>query len=73
MSDAEVAAILGLPVDEKLHLVELLWNSIAADSGSLPLEEAHRAELDKALAEHRLQPDDVLTLDQLFAEVRSSQ
>ncbi|MFC4309595.1 addiction module protein [Steroidobacter flavus] len=38
-----------LPLEERLRLVEDLWDSIAADQGALPLTSQQRAELDRRL------------------------
>lgn len=38
-----------LPVDQRLRLVEELWDSIAADQEALPLTDEQRAELDRRL------------------------
>lgn len=70
MSDTDLSAILELPADQKLRLVELIWESLAAAPSELPLSDAHRAAIDEALVDHRQTPDDVLTLDQILAEVR---
>lgn len=71
MSDADLAEILKLPAEEKLRLVELLWESLSATPSAIPLDDAHRAAIDEALAEHRAHPDDVMTFDQVVSEVRS--
>jgi putative addiction module component (TIGR02574 family) len=71
MSDADLAEILNLPAEEKLRLVELLWQSLSATPSAIPLGDAHRTAIDEALAEHRQNPDDVLTFDQVVSEVRS--
>jgi putative addiction module component (TIGR02574 family) len=39
-----------LGVDERLDLIEELWESLASDPGQVPVPEAHRAVLDKRLA-----------------------
>ena len=49
-----------LQIEERLALVEDIWDSIAADSAALPLTNAQRAELDRRLAEHETSPDDVV-------------
>lgn len=72
MRDTDLAEILNLPAEEKLRLMELLWESLSADPSHLPLGDAHRVAIDAALAEHRQNPDDVMTLDQVLAEVRVS-
>jgi len=38
-----------LPVDERIKLVEELWDSIAADQKALALTPAQKAELDRRL------------------------
>ena len=70
MSDADVAEILKLPVEERIRLVELIWESIAANPSAVPLSDAHRAAIDEALAEHARNPDDVLTRDQVLDQAR---
>ena len=57
-----------LSVEERLALVEELWDSIAEDSAALPLSEAQRAELDRRLADHEARPDDVIS----WADVKDS-
>lgn len=70
MSDTEVAELLKLPAEEKLRLLELLWESLSATPSSVPLGDAHRAAIDEALPEHRRDPDDVLTMEQMLRGVR---
>ena len=43
-----------LPLEERIRLVEDLWDSIAADRGALPLTPEQRAELDRRLAAYEL-------------------
>ena len=38
-----------LPVDERIQLVEDLWDSIAADQNALPLTSEQKVELDRRL------------------------
>lgn len=38
-----------LPIDERIKLVEDLWDSIAADQSALPLTADQKAELDRRL------------------------
>jgi putative addiction module component (TIGR02574 family) len=70
MSDTDLAEILKLPVEERMRLVELIWESLAADPAALPLSDAHRAVLDERLAEHERTSDDVATRDEVLAEAR---
>jgi putative addiction module component (TIGR02574 family) len=70
MSNAEIAEILRLPIEERLRLVELIWESIAADPSTIPIGDAHRKVIDERLAEHDSNPDDVVTRDEVLAEAR---
>lgn len=57
-----------LGIEERLALVEEIWDSIAEDSAAVPLTDAQRAELDVRLAEHEANPDDVVAWDKIKAE-----
>ncbi len=46
-----------LSVAERIQLAEDLWDSIAAETGDLPLTEAQKAELDRRLAELECDPE----------------
>lgn len=43
------AKLLELPVEERIRIVEDLWDNIAADQKSLPLTAEQKAELDRRL------------------------
>jgi putative addiction module component (TIGR02574 family) len=70
MSDTDVTEILKLPVEERLRIVELIWESLVADPSGVPLSEAHRAIIDERLAEHERDPGDVVSRGELFTEAR---
>lgn len=46
--------IRDLPIDERLKLVEDIWDSIAEDQQALPLTEEQRIELEARLERYRL-------------------
>jgi len=73
MSDADLAEILKLPAEERLRLVELLWESLRSTPAELPLSEAHRAALDTELADHQRDPSNVLTLEEVLAGIHKPQ
>jgi putative addiction module component (TIGR02574 family) len=58
-------ALRRLSVSERLRLVADLWDSIAEDAPdeALPLTPELAAELDRRLAEHEANPDDVVPWD----------
>jgi putative addiction module component (TIGR02574 family) len=70
MSDADIAEILKLPAEERLRLLEIIWESLASDPSSIPLSDAHRTALDEALADLERNPDDVISLDEVMANAR---
>ena len=43
------ANLRALPIDERIGLVEDIWDSIAADQAALPMKDEQRAELDRRL------------------------
>ena len=42
---------LRLPIEDRLTLVEQIWDSIAADSAKVPVPDWHQAELDHRMAD----------------------
>jgi putative addiction module component (TIGR02574 family) len=57
-----------LSVEERIALVQEIWDSIAADMEATPLTGAQRAELERRLADHEANPDDVIPWEQIQAE-----
>lgn len=66
MNQNLVAEILALPVQERVRLVETIWDSIVA---STPLTDEQRAELDRRLADHEANPDDVIAWEEVYASI----
>jgi putative addiction module component (TIGR02574 family) len=56
-------------VEERLSLLEELWDSIAADSSVVPLTPAQRTELDRRLVDHEAHPDDVVSWEEAKSSV----
>jgi putative addiction module component (TIGR02574 family) len=57
MKQLSVAEILELPVAERIRLVELIWESIAAVPDAVPVSEVLKAELNRRLAEFEADPE----------------
>jgi putative addiction module component (TIGR02574 family) len=49
--------IRSLPIPDRLHLVEQIWNSIVEDERSFELTNSQKAELDRRLAAHEASPN----------------
>jgi putative addiction module component (TIGR02574 family) len=60
-----------LSVEERLVLVEELWDSIAENSAAVPLTDAQRAELDRRLADHEAHPEDVVSWEEVKDSISS--
>ena len=58
-----------LSTAEKILLVEEIWDSIAADQAPLPVPQSHLDELDRRWHRFAAAPGDLLSLDELKAEV----
>jgi len=58
-----------LALEERIELVEEMWDSIAADSEAIPLTEAQCTELDRRIAEHDANPEDVVPWDEVRTQV----
>ena len=60
-----------LPVDERIELVEAIWNTVAEDAGLdvLPLPKAHRLELDRRIADLEAHPDTGEPWDEVRAQL----
>ena len=63
--------ILDLPIEQRMRLVEDLWDSIAADQHALPLTDEQRAELDLRLAAYAADGDAGKPADEALAAIRS--
>jgi putative addiction module component (TIGR02574 family) len=58
-----------LSVEERLELVEDLWDSIADEDAAASLTDAKRAELDRRLAEYATNPNDVIPWEDIKASI----
>ena len=59
-----------LPIEERIKLVEDLWDSIAADRAALPLTPEQRAELDYRLDAYEVDKSRGRTAADVLVEVR---
>jgi putative addiction module component (TIGR02574 family) len=57
-----------LSTEERLALVQEIWDSIAGDVERAPLTEAQKQEIDRRLAAHRANPQAAIPWEQVEAE-----
>ena len=60
--------ILKLPVEERLELVSLIWDSIADDAQGMPLSDAEKRLIDDRVRDMDENPDDSIS----WSEARES-
>jgi putative addiction module component (TIGR02574 family) len=58
---ATLNEIVTLTVEERINLVQDIWDSIAAEQGCAELTEAQRQELDRRIASDESDPENVMT------------
>ncbi|MDJ0863014.1 MAG: addiction module protein [Gammaproteobacteria bacterium] len=63
--------IQDLSLDERLQLVEDIWNSIAAEQGVLPVTPEQREELDRRLEAYRLDKNRGIPAVEAIEKIRS--
>jgi putative addiction module component (TIGR02574 family) len=56
-----------MSIEDRLWLVQAIWDSIASASERPPLSDALRAELDRRLADHRANPGDIVSWEEVKA------
>ncbi len=61
--------LLQLPLDERLQLLDDLWDSIATHPEALPLSGGQRCELDRRWARHEQDTDRGIPWEQAKAEI----
>ena len=66
-----MSSILKLPIEDRIRLVEDIWDSIAADQSELDLTEAQKAELDKRLDEFEKDGKTGREASEVIADIRS--
>ena len=65
-------AILHLSVDERLALVDAIWESIRENADAVPVDEETKAEMQRRLELHRHDPEAADDLDVVLARLRAS-
>jgi len=67
----EIKDILKLSIDDRIHLVQTIWDSIAADTEASEISKEHLTILDERLERHTDQPKDIVSWDELKESVRA--
>jgi putative addiction module component (TIGR02574 family) len=65
---ATIAEIASLSVEERIRLVEAIWDTIAFEPGQPPMTDAQRKELERRLAAHIASPNDVVAWEEVKSQ-----
>jgi putative addiction module component (TIGR02574 family) len=66
-----LSAVNSMSIEDRIRLVEAIWDGIAAQQPSSELTEAQKQELDRRLAEDEASPDDVVAWEDINAETKA--
>lgn len=66
-----LSAINTMSVDDRIRLAEAIWEGIEPDEPVPELTEAQKRELDRRLAEHKANPDDVIPWEEVEAKLEA--
>jgi putative addiction module component (TIGR02574 family) len=69
---ATLVEIMSLSVEERIQIVKLILDTVAADQCPAELTEAQKGELDRRIQELNDSPENVLTWEQIKAHVRGT-
>ena len=64
-----LSELTALPVPDRLHVLETLWDSIDAET-PVELSPAEQSEINRRLDAHEANPDELLTWDQVLDQLR---
>ncbi len=70
---ATLNEIVSLNVEDRIRLVQAIWDSIADVQAYDDLTEQQKRELDDRIDDYDLNPDNVLTWDEIKASVKAQE
>ncbi|MDD4978358.1 MAG: addiction module protein [Gallionella sp.] len=60
-----------MSVEDRIDLVQDIWDSVAIEAGLLPPSTSEKAELDRRLAEDEAHPDDAIAWETIKTEAQT--
>ncbi|KXW57157.1 addiction module protein [Ferrovum myxofaciens] len=70
MNRFSITEILGLPIQERIRLVELIWDSVAAVPEAVEVSPALKAELEARLKEFEENPEAGYSWDEVKSRIK---
>ena len=71
MNSKTLSDVLELPLEERIKLVEEIWDSIVEFPEAIPLSEDQKKELDRRLELYRKNPNDTMSWDKVREVITS--
>jgi putative addiction module component (TIGR02574 family) len=65
--------ITALSIEERIHLVQAIWDSIAVEQSYPDLTDGQKQELEHRIIDYEANPDDVLTWEDIKASIKGRQ
>ena len=62
--------IASLNLEDRIQLVQAIWDSIAAEQAYPELTEAQKQELDNRINDHYINPDNTMTWEEIKASIK---
>lgn len=69
MNTINLTPVLELPVQERIRIVEAIWDSVASQASQVELEPWQAAELDRRVAEFEANPEEGVPWDEVKRRV----
>ena len=70
MNTVSIADIIELPVQERIRLVELIWDSIAAVPEAVSISPEHKVELEERLSAFEANPTEGYSWEQVKSRLK---
>ncbi|MCC5641137.1 addiction module protein [Nostoc sp. CHAB 5844] len=67
---ATLNEIKTLSIEERIRLVQAIWDTIAVEQGYLDLTEAQKQELDRRINDYEANPNNVMTWEEIKASIK---
>jgi putative addiction module component (TIGR02574 family) len=65
-----LAEIAALSIDDRIHVVQEIWDGIAAERGYPDLTESQKREIDRRIDESDKNPENILTWEEVKRSIK---
>jgi putative addiction module component (TIGR02574 family) len=72
MNTSQINEILKLNINERINLIELIWESISSTPEKIELTQLQKEELDERLKDYYENPDDGISWNELLSNIKKN-